>query len=62
MLEWLMRAYCKFVGYTYAGSNPARPKKKVNYKLYMNEYIIQIKIKKKLINVRLLIISNVFLL
>lgn len=27
MPEWLMGADCKSVGYAYAGSNPARPKK-----------------------------------
>lgn len=27
MPEWLMGADCKSAGYTYAGSNPARPKK-----------------------------------
>ena len=28
MPEWLMGADCKFAGNAYAGSNPARPKKK----------------------------------
>lgn len=28
MPEWLMGADCKFAGFAYAGSNPARPKKK----------------------------------
>ena len=32
MPEWLMGADCKSAGYTYAGSNPARPKLKI-YKL-----------------------------
>lgn len=28
MPEWLMGTDCKSVGFAYAGSNPARPKKK----------------------------------
>lgn len=31
MPEWLMGADCKSAGYTYAGSNPARPKNLINY-------------------------------
>ena len=29
MPEWLMGTDCKSVGYAYAGSNPARPNKKI---------------------------------
>ena len=35
MPEWLMGADCKFAGYTYAGSNPARPKN-LMLKFYIN--------------------------
>ena len=30
MPEWLMGADCKSAGYTYVGSNPTRPKIKIN--------------------------------
>lgn len=30
MPEWLMGTDCKSVGYTYAGSNPARPIQKLD--------------------------------
>ena len=40
MPEWLMGADCKFAGYTYAGSNPARPKNLILKLLYKhNNYI-----------------------
>ena len=41
MPEWLMGMDCKSTGYTYAGSNPARPK---IFTIFNTYYILKIDI------------------
>ena len=40
MPEWLMGADCKSAGFAYAGSNPARPKKKVRIEFLPTRKIV----------------------